>query len=410
MRASRQNFEPGQLLKYHIKTGSGTSKRWTYKTLARQICCHEDTIGNWVRGKTMPTKWDAENLAKAFGLRGLDRQAFVSVFSDKTKYDVLSIESLNLTDMIRGEIYKETTSSISRHPLRSSASSNELESYIRYHLSKFELSLYNRIVGEQALSPISASRITSFNNRSILGSGSINNYKPITIDISPENVTSRCMLDFIIDQTGIPIRFKHTLKASFDIMDSANKRSVERSTDAIVMSFGQAIEIYKYIKESYYPVCIMPGFSVGIATRSTNTDLDSLTYIFPKNASSGAWLSYRDFGEIGKYMHGSHKYSINRVLNTYDSGCILGFPYWNIMDRINCVRLLNAPDEIIPPSILFLRNDIYEAELLRKVLIENINYSWITMSENSFIFERHVNNLANSTYISNAINEMGIFM
>ena len=60
----------GLYLKILLKGGEGKSEssRWTQQEFAKSIGRHVDTIGNWIRGRTVPNDFDMECIAKLLNL------------------------------------------------------------------------------------------------------------------------------------------------------------------------------------------------------------------------------------------------------------------------------------------------------------------------------------------------------
>jgi hypothetical protein len=400
---------PGSLLRYHIKNGTGKARgKWTYSEIAEAIKCSPDSVGKWVRNKSTINKWTAEALANAFQMRGYEKRSLVHKLNMGGRIELANINGLCVESTIEDIFYSEVFSAISYFGVSNRLALSRSSSIIESHFSKYDLPVLDKHPVSNILSIFGSAEIE--NPLSIKRTLDSERIPPIRVGVSPANAASLCILKFIQNDLGVPIDISHDVLTSVDLVKDIHKGSFTHNIDAMILSLGSSINLYMQDEGDYIPVCAMPGFSVGISTNSNNIDSRDLSYLYSSYPISGSCLIHREFGSVGTVVDSTPKKAILDSLTGDGSASILGFPYWNILQKVSGVRVLNRPSEGIHPSLLFLRRDLYENRCVCECLINAIFYACILMGMNSCTLEAQIKSVIDKNYLRNVKNTMGIFL
>lgn len=400
---------PGSLLRYHIKNGTGKARgKWTYSEIAEVIKCSPDSVGKWVRNKSTINKWTAESLANAFQMRGYEKRSFVHNLNIGGRIELADINRLCVESTIEDIFYNEVFSAINYFGISNRIALSRSRSVIEYHFSKYDLPGLVKHPVSNILSVFGDAEIANtFSIKRTLDPARI---LPIRVAVSPANAASLCILKFIQNDLNVPLEISHDVLTSVDLVKDIHKGSFTHKIDAIILSLGSSINLYMQDVADYIPACAMPGFSVGISTNSKDIDSRDLSYLYSSYPISGSCLIHQEFGSVGTVVDSTPTKAILDSLKGCGSASILGFPYWNILQKVNGIHILNRPSEGVHPSLLFVRRDLYENKMLYEHLINNIFYACTIMGMNNCILEAQIKRVIDKSYLNNVKHNMGIFL
>jgi len=236
--------DPGSILRYHIKNGSGRQRgKWTYGELASALKCSPESIGKWVRNKSPVNRWTADGLANTFGLSGFDKRSFIDSLTYHQKIVLNDIQSIDLQKMLEDLLYKEVVLATRKCPLADKRQLCEYERKIKLHFDRYDISNFKQNSVERLLSPLSEGGPIS--KDALLQQIKKRNTSCITVGVSPANASSICLLNYLQQEIEYPVLINKETPTSVDIVKDINQGITASSNEAVVLSLGAGINIYK---------------------------------------------------------------------------------------------------------------------------------------------------------------------